>query len=143
MIEKATSCRGLVVQNDKVLLIRRHKDNVDYWVFPGGHTENEEAPSEVASREILEETGLNVTEVGEVIFYDHPKWGTHEAVVICQVSPGEPVLGGPETERNSPEDLYEPSWVDVELALTFENLFPDPVRELFRNRFSRKSDKDL
>jgi len=74
MIEKATSCRGLVVQNDKVLLIRRHKDNVDYWVFPGGHTENEEAPSEVASREILEETGLNVTEVGEVIFYDHPKW---------------------------------------------------------------------
>ena len=143
MIEKATSCRGLVVQNDKVLLIRRHKDNVDYWVFPGGHTENEEAPSEVASREILEETGLNVTEVGEVIFYDHPKWGTHEAVVICQVSSGEPVLGGPETERNSPEDLYEPSWVGVESALTFENLFPDPVRELFRNRFSRKSDKDL
>ncbi len=143
MIEKATSCRGLVVQNDKVLLIRRHKDKIDYWVFPGGHTENDETPPEVASREILEETGLNVTEVGEVIFYDHPKWGTHEAVVICQVSPGEPILGGPETERNSPEDLYEPTWVEVELALTFENLFPDPVRDIFRNRYGRRSDKDL
>ncbi len=137
MVEKITSCRGLVIQNGRVLLIRRHKDMVDYWVFPGGHTEEDETLSEVASREILEETGLNVTEVGEVIFYDHPKWGTHEAVVICQVSPGVPVLGGPESERNSPEDLYEPSWVDVGQALTFENLYPDPVRDIFRNRYSK------
>ena len=41
---------------------KEHDVNRDKWVAPGGHFEENESPEECACREVLEETGLILTE---------------------------------------------------------------------------------
>ena len=49
---------------DEVLLMHRHKEpNLGLWVAPGGKVEPGESPQETAQREMLEETGLHVTDL--------------------------------------------------------------------------------
>lgn len=50
------------VNTNKVLLVH-HKD-LNKWVQPGGHIENDETPEETAIREAYEETGLKVKLIG-------------------------------------------------------------------------------
>lgn len=52
---------GIIFSTDlqKVLVLRRR--DVDVWVFPGGGVENDELPEKAIIREILEETGMNVS----------------------------------------------------------------------------------
>lgn len=56
--------RGLVRKNDKILMI--HTKEGDYK-FPGGGVEEKESHEEALKREVLEETGLIIEEVYELI----------------------------------------------------------------------------
>ena len=60
---------GLIVQDGKVLLIRRGKEPYkDHWSLPGGGIERGERIRDTVKREVLEETGLEV-KVGLVAGY--------------------------------------------------------------------------
>lgn len=50
----------VIVENDKVGLIRRTRDGIVYYVFPGGGIEKGETPEDAAKREALEELGVEV-----------------------------------------------------------------------------------
>lgn len=50
------------LENKKLLLVH-HKD-LNKWVQPGGHIEDNETPEDAAIREVFEETGLKVKLVG-------------------------------------------------------------------------------
>lgn len=55
------SCHALVVQDGRVLLIRRAAEPLrGYWGLPGGAVELGETVVEALRREVLEETGLEV-----------------------------------------------------------------------------------
>jgi len=66
---------GALIFNDegRVLMVRTHKWS-DLWGIPGGKIEWGEASSDALHREILEETGLQVTDVRFVLVQDaiHP-----------------------------------------------------------------------
>ena len=51
---------GILIENGKVLLIHRIKDNDEYYVFPGGGIKTNETIEEATKRELLEETGIEV-----------------------------------------------------------------------------------
>ena len=51
---------GILIENGKVLLIHRIKDNDEYYVFPGGGIETNETIEQATKRELLEETGIEV-----------------------------------------------------------------------------------
>lgn len=51
-------CSGYLVKEGKVLLV--HHNGFDKWVPPGGHIEPEDTFASAATREIEEETGLEV-----------------------------------------------------------------------------------
>jgi len=55
----------VVVQNDKILLVKRTKKLLEggKWALVGGFVERDENVEEAARREILEETGYQVTSV--------------------------------------------------------------------------------
>ena len=59
----AKPCSGaLVIQNGKVLLVKRGIEPFKgCWDIPGGFMEPHEAPEQAAARELLEETGLAIT----------------------------------------------------------------------------------
>ncbi|WP_028520526.1 NUDIX domain-containing protein [Ruminococcus flavefaciens] len=64
------SVRGIIINNKKVAMVYSRK--FDYYKFPGGGIENNEAHIETLKREMSEETGLiiyepSVTEYGSVL----------------------------------------------------------------------------
>ena len=58
---------AVVIDKDKIILLKREKDDRTYWVFPGGGVDEGENRKEALVRECKEELGLDV-EVGEMIF---------------------------------------------------------------------------
>ncbi len=61
MIGQRISAGGIVVDNDKVLLVRLCQEGqYDFWVMPGGGIEGDEGIFKAAEREVWEETNLTV-----------------------------------------------------------------------------------
>ena len=61
MIGQRISAGGIVVQNNKVLLVRHtFKNGDDFWVLPGGGIDNDEGIFMAAKREVFEETNMKV-----------------------------------------------------------------------------------
>ena len=130
-----SSCRAIIIKDSKILLIHRFKNGEEYWVFPGGHIEAGESFDQALSREIQEELSLEVIEIGKQFPYNHPN-GTAELFAYCRVSDGKPQLGGPEQQIASQQDRYEPGWLDLQIALGLDNLYPIPVRDALRQKYA-------
>ena len=60
-----TSCRGIVIKDNKILLV--HELNKDVYMSPGGGVEQGESFEQCCRRELMEEAGLDVS-VGEHLF---------------------------------------------------------------------------
>jgi 8-oxo-dGTP pyrophosphatase MutT (NUDIX family) len=62
--------RVLVIQNDKVLLV---KEQEDWWAFPGGGVDHGETAETTLTREIEEELGVPASEVSsdyQIVYYN-------------------------------------------------------------------------
>lgn len=104
---------GIVIKDNKILLMHRIYKGEEYWVIPGGHMQKGEEPKEVVIREVLEETSVTITKPELVIEFQDIKNNKHDFYYICEYVSGEPLLGGEESEKNSKENFYEPMWVDL------------------------------
>ena len=103
-----------------VFVIRRTKG---FWELPKGHSEPGESPLETAKRELLEETGLQVSQlISEKPFtiqYEYEEEGrdiTKEVLYFLAEVRGEVAL--------QPEEVNEGQWIHIDQAdklLTFEN----------------------
>lgn len=117
----------LIVRDDRLLLVHRVKAGQEYHVLPGGTVEEGETPEQAAVREAMEETGLAVTLQAKVAAVSNQDRTEHYFAVLA--SPGEPRIGGPEAERQSPENQYRLVWVTAnELAAV--DLKPAAARSL-------------
>ena len=90
------SAGGIVLQKDKLLLVRHVESNgADYWVLPGGGIEGDEGIFKAAEREVWEETNLTVR--AEKIAYvedfiDNGKY-VCKFWVYCKLESGDPSIG--------------------------------------------------
>jgi 8-oxo-dGTP diphosphatase len=108
---------GLIVQDGKVLLIRRGKEPYkDHWSLPGGGVEPGETLRHAVKREMREETGLDV-EVGLVA-------GRYGAIVAFHVE----VTGG---ELCAGDDAAECELVDPRQL--GDRLLTPALRDVFRD----------
>ncbi len=101
-----------IVRDGSLLLFRRHKYGDDYYAVPGGTVEPGETPEQTAVREMKEETGMDVAVSEPVLALENE--GRREFYYDALRATGEPRLGGPEAERNSPENSYELVWVPLD-----------------------------
>ncbi|MED1566707.1 NUDIX hydrolase [Bacillus paramycoides] len=51
---------AIIVQDDKIALIKRVRESEVYFVFPGGGIEEGETPEEATKREVYEELGIHI-----------------------------------------------------------------------------------
>ncbi len=65
--QNRTSCYGIIVQHQQLLLVQQHWDN--RFGFPGGGIEKNENEHTALAREILEETGYQVQTIAPRPFF--------------------------------------------------------------------------
>jgi ADP-ribose pyrophosphatase YjhB (NUDIX family) len=124
---KKNRATAIIIRNGKLLLIHRQKPGRDYYVLPGGGVNLEESFEEACIREVREETGLDVLALRLVSRYITLE--KEENYYFTNVTPAEPVLGGAEAERQSPEDSYTFLWVEA-AQLESLNLLPGAARRI-------------
>lgn len=69
MISLKNITSGILIENGKILLIKRNKNNELYYVIPGGGIEVNENIKEATIRELKEETNIDVEILNEKPLY--------------------------------------------------------------------------
>ena len=59
---------GILIEDNKILLIQHHKNDKKYWLIPGGGNDWGETTKEALIREYKEETNMDI-EVDEFLFF--------------------------------------------------------------------------
>lgn len=85
---------GIVIHGGCILVTRRKKNIFlgGYWEFPGGKREPGESYAQCAVRELMEEVGIRVETVKELlpIRFDYPTRRVVLQPYICRLISGEP-----------------------------------------------------
>lgn len=121
-MKREKSCGAIVIDNDKVLII---KQKLGHFSFPKGHVEEGETEAETAIREVKEETGIDIevdTNYRYVTSYC-PKEGVMKDVIffLGKVIGGEPI---PEEKEVSKVEF-------VSLNEAYDMLTHDDIKEIF------------
>jgi 8-oxo-dGTP diphosphatase len=126
----------ILVQDDKIALIERHRSGLHYFAFPGGHVDEGETPEQAAIRETQEELGLQVTLKQLVAKIGwQGKW---QYYYLAEVTGG--IFGtgtGQEMVTPLPErGTYHPIWMPI-TDLLDQPVLPRPLTELVVNAFQK------
>lgn len=118
---------ALIIRNQRLLVIRRRRDNLEYYILPGGSIEAGETPEAACIREAREETSLTITIAARVWTYNNQ--GRTEHYFLAGQAEGEVSLGSPERERQTVDNRYDLMWIDRQ-QLHQIALMPEEVRPL-------------
>lgn len=72
-----TRATAILIQNDVIALIERHREGRHYFTFPGGGLDAGETPQQAVVREVREELGVQVRvlrQVAKVWFRGNPQF---------------------------------------------------------------------
>lgn len=121
---------GIVLHDDKILLMHRRNQGKEYYTFPGGGIELHETPEETVIRELMEETSIAVvpTRLLYEVLWDS---GTPQSFFLCSYQSGTPSLGEymeKETMRVGPDQYYNPLWIET-ACLANLLLYPLEIRD--------------
>jgi len=124
----------VLIEDNKVALIERHRAGLHYFVFPGGGVDEGESPEQAAIRETMEELGLEVAikhKVAEV----HLGQKSRQVYFLVEQTGGKFGTGvGDEftdSDPNNPEEgNYFPVWMPINELQQHEKIFPADVAKL-------------
>ena len=103
----------ILLQDDQIALVERHRADQHYFTFPGGHVEPGETPEQAAVRETKEELGLDVTIqrlVAEIWWHDRPQY-----YYLVEFAGGVFGTGTGDEMHNllSESGSYQPVWIPL------------------------------
>lgn len=121
--------RAIVILDDKIALLERHRQGKRYFVFPGGGIDRGETPEQAAIREAFEETGLQI--VIESLVAEYIFRGNLEYFFLARPVGGQLGTGtGTEITHPSPSSgTYHPCWVRLP-DLSGLPVLPAPIAAL-------------
>lgn len=123
----------VLIEDNKVALIERHRAGLDYFVFPGGGMDEGESLEQATVREALEELGVEVVikqKVAEIHFDT-----SIQVYFLVERVGGEFGTGtGEEFTDSDPSDpsegIYIPIWMPIEELLEHTNVYPVELVEI-------------
>lgn len=128
--------RAIISDGERYLFIRRVVEDREYWVFPGGGVEEDDADLMSAlRRECLEELGVEV-EVGELFiktYFELHGEEQEQHIFHCRIKDGELGTGtGPEYQEGTGyRGSFEIVWVHKS-ELADKRILPEEVGEELR-----------
>lgn len=114
----AKAARAIIIENNKILIMRREKQGSVYFTLVGGRVNDVEEIEHAVIREVKEETGLKVTSAKYVFYEAHPEPYNEQYIFLCQIAPH----GDISIQEASDEallnrfgtNLHEPLWADID-----------------------------
>lgn len=124
----------VLIKDNKVALIERHRAGLDYYVFPGGGVDEGETLEHAAIRETMEELGIEVVikqKVAEITL--GPK--SRQIYFLVEHVSGEFGTGTGEeftdSDPNDPDEgIYIPVWMPVDELPRRTNIYPSELSRL-------------
>ncbi len=124
----------VLLKENKVALIERHRAGLDYFVFPGGGVDEGETPEQAAIRETMEELGIEVVikqKVAEINL--GPK--SRQIYFLVEHVSGEFGTGTGEeftdSDPNDPDEgVYVPIWMPIDELRRHANIYPSDLSKL-------------
>ena len=131
--------RSIIIENNKILLIKRTKPDSMYWVIPGGAVENAEADKEALVRECKEELGIDIKINKLLLKINSQKSetkGQKEFFYLCDIVGGSIGSGqGPEFQQDSTYvGKYKIEWRNIK-DLGKIDLKPKEIKDLIYRRY--------
>ncbi len=120
----------ILIQDEKIALIERHRQGLYYFVFPGGKVEAGETPAQAAARETKEELGFDVS-IGSMVanvWYQ----GSPQYYFLARYTGGQFGHGSGTEMTSAPgskKGTYQPVWIDLALISSIP-LLPKMMAEL-------------
>ena len=125
--------RAIIINNGKVLTIKRTKPDQTYWVMPGGGVESGETNQQALIREIKEELGLIIEPREILIEVSSTKpetFGQMEYFYACNIING--ILGsgdGPEFQKDSAYvGSFDFEWLSAQDLINID-LRPNTIKD--------------
>ena len=132
---KIVKCRGVIVDGDKMFLVK-HSLHHDFYATPGGHLEGDENPKECIGRELFEEFGVKA-EVGGLLYinqFSDPDKSFIE--FFFEIKNGTDFKNLDENKIDKKE-IVEIIWVAKDTNL---KILPEKLKEDFKNGILGKVD---
>jgi 8-oxo-dGTP pyrophosphatase MutT (NUDIX family) len=113
----------ILIEENKLALIERHRQGRHYFSFPGGGIDADETPEQAAIREAKEELGIEVVikqKIAEIVFHEN-----RQHYFLAERIGGEFGTGTGEEygEYDPVHGTYRPLWMSLEETL-IENVVP-------------------
>lgn len=122
----------VLIEDNKVALIERHRAGLEYFVFPGGGVNEGESIEQAAIREAMEELGVDVAIKQKIAIIYFGQSTQH--YFLADKLRGEFGTGAGEefidVDINSSEGIYIPIWMPIEELSQHEKVFPAEVVKL-------------
>lgn len=124
----------VLIKENKVALIERHRAGLDYYVFPGGGVDEGETPEQAAIRETMEELGIEVKIKQKVAEIQLGQKSRQVYFLVEHVS-GEFGTGTGEeftdSDPNDPDEgIYVPIWMPIDALSLRSNVYPVDLSRL-------------
>ncbi len=103
----------ILLKDNQIALIERHRAGTHYFTFPGGHVDEGETPEQAAIRETMEELGLQVNLkqlVARLEWHGKPQY-----YFLAEITGGTFGTGTGEelTTPHAEKGTYHPVWVPL------------------------------
>ena len=124
----------VLIQDNKVALIERHRAGLDYFVFPGGGVDEAETPEQAAVREAMEELGIEVAIRQKVAEIQVGSKSRQIYYLVEQIN-GEFGSGNGEEYTDadpdsSEEGVYIPIWMPIDELGLRQNIYPADLAKM-------------
>lgn len=121
-----SNCRGIIIKNNKLVVMERKKNGRHYYTFPGGHVERNETCEECIVRELMEEFGIGVKPVRLIYGYEYKN--SLQAFYVLEWLSGEiHPTNAEEYQPGQNNGEYNPTVIDLN-ELNDKNLLPEEIK---------------
>lgn len=117
----------------EVLLIKRKNEPYKAcWAFPGGFINIDESAEDAATRELREETGLEVAKIEQLKAYSNPERDPRERIITIAF-----IAESDIKDVKGSDDAQEAKWFSIDelppLAFDHEDILKDAIKRIRNN----------
>jgi ADP-ribose pyrophosphatase YjhB (NUDIX family) len=125
---KGVRVAGIILRDNKILLMKCKTTDKEYYICPGGRLEEDESLEEAVKRELEEECSLDV-EVVQKLYHLEVKEASDHFVYLCKAKTFEAKISDFEMTNLSENFNHVPLWIDID-KINDLLIYPIEISEL-------------